>query len=142
MLHQNISRKEAVRQSIELLNDMGIPDPKRRYKSYPHELSGGMRQRVMIAMALACRPRLLIADEPTTALSLIETKKVLDFISGIKKSGKSAIMISHTIYHLYPVSDRFVILDRGRIVGEFIKEEISFDELIEELQTVASTGHV
>lgn len=110
--------------------------------SYVKTMSGGEQQGVAIARALYFDADLIILDEPTTALSLTETKKVLDFISGIKKSGKSAIMISHTIYHLYPVSDRFVILDRGKIVGEFVKGEISFDELIEELQKVASTGHV
>lgn len=110
--------------------------------SFVKTMSGGEQQGVAIARALFFDAELIILDEPTTALSLTETKKVLDFISGIKESGKSAIMISHTIYHLYPVSDRFVILDRGRIVGEFKKEEISLDELVEELQKVASTGHV
>ncbi len=105
-------------------------------------MSGGEQQGVAIARALYFDAELIILDEPTTALSLTETKKVLDFIKGIKDSGKSAIMISHTIYQLYPVSDRFVILDRGRIVGEFLKKELSLDDLVEELQKVASTGHV
>lgn len=110
--------------------------------SFVKTMSGGEQQGVAIARALYFNAELIILDEPTTSLSLSETKKVLDFIKGIKESGKSAIMISHTIYHLYPVSDRFVILDRGKIVGEFKKEELSLDELVEELQTVASTGHV
>jgi len=105
-------------------------------------MSGGEQQGVAIARALYFDAELIILDEPTTALSLTETKKVLDFIKGIKDSGKSAIMISHTIYQLYPVSDRFVILDRGRIVGEFLKKELSLDDLVEELQKVARTGHV
>jgi simple sugar transport system ATP-binding protein len=110
--------------------------------SFVRTMSGGEQQGVAIARALYFDAELIILDEPTTSLSLTETKKVLDFIKGIKDSGKSAIMISHTIYHLYPVSDRFVILDRGRIVGEFLKKELSFDDLVEELQKVASTGHV
>ena len=110
--------------------------------SFVKTMSGGEQQGVAIARALYFNAELIILDEPTTSLSLTETKKVLDFIKGIKESGKSAIMISHTIYHLYPVSDRFIILDRGKIVGEFKKEELSLDELVEELQTVESTGHV
>jgi len=110
--------------------------------SFVRTMSGGEQQGVAIARALYFDAELIILDEPTTALSLTETKKVLDFIKGIKDSGKSAIMISHTIYQLYPVSDRFVILDRGRIVGEFLKKELSLDDLVEELQKVASTGHV
>jgi len=110
--------------------------------SFVKTMSGGEQQGVAIARALYFNAELIILDEPTTSLSLSETKKVLDFINGIKESGKSAIMISHNIYHLYPVSDRFIILDRGKIVGEFKKEELSLDQLVEELQTVASTGHV
>jgi simple sugar transport system ATP-binding protein len=110
--------------------------------SFVRTMSGGEQQGVAIARALYFDAELIILDEPTTALSLTETKKVLDFIKGIKDSGKSAIMISHTIYQLYPVSDRFIILDRGRIVGEFLKKELSLDDLVEELQKVASTGHV
>ena len=110
--------------------------------SFVRTMSGGEQQGVAIARALYFNAELIILDEPTTSLSLSETKKVLDFINGIKESGKSAIMISHNIYHLYPVSDRFIILDRGKIVGEFKKEELSLDQLVEELQTVASTGHV
>ncbi len=110
--------------------------------TFVRTMSGGEQQGVAIARALYFEAELIILDEPTTALSLSETKKVLDFIKGIKESGKSAIIISHAIYHVYPVSDRFVILDRGRIAGEFKKEEISMDELVEELQKVVSTGHI
>lgn len=110
--------------------------------SFVRTMSGGEQQGVAIARALYFDAELIILDEPTTALSIYETNRVLDFIRGIKQSGKSAIMISHAIYHLYPVSDRFVILDRGRIAGEFRKEDMSMDELVEELQKVASTGHI
>ncbi|MGQ9616561.1 MAG: ATP-binding cassette domain-containing protein [Spirochaetota bacterium] len=110
--------------------------------SFVRTMSGGEQQGVAIARALYFNAELIILDEPTTALSIYETKKVLNFIQGIKESGRSAVVISHAIYHLYPVSDRFVILDRGKIVGEFKKAEISLDELIDELQKVASTGHI
>jgi simple sugar transport system ATP-binding protein len=105
-------------------------------------MSGGEQQGVAIARALYFDAELIILDEPTTALSISETNKVLEFIRGIRANGKSAIMISHAIFHLYPVSDRFVILDRGRIVGQFRKEEITADELCSELARVASTGHL
>ena len=105
-------------------------------------MSGGEQQGVAIARALYFDAELIILDEPTTALSISETNKVLDFIKGIKEHGKSAIMISHAIYHLYPVSDRFVILDRGKLAGEFRKNEISVDDLCAELAKVASTGHI
>jgi len=110
--------------------------------SFVRTMSGGEQQGVAIARALYFDAELIILDEPTTALSIYETKKVLDFIKGIKQSGRSAIMISHAIYHLYPVSNRFVILDRGKIVGQFKKEEISLERLVEEMQIVASTGHI
>ncbi len=110
--------------------------------SFVRTMSGGEQQGVAIARALYFDAELIILDEPTTSLSIYETKKVLDFIKGIKQSGRSAIMISHAIYHLYPVSDRFVILDRGKIVGQFKKEEISLERLVEEMQIVASTGHI
>ncbi len=110
--------------------------------SFVNTMSGGEQQGVAIARALYFNAELIILDEPTTALSLSETKKVLDFIKKIKENGRSAIMISHSIYQLYPVSDRFVILDRGKIVGEFKKEEISLDGLVEEMYRIATTGHL
>jgi simple sugar transport system ATP-binding protein len=111
-------------------------------ESFVKTMSGGEQQGVAIARALYFDAELIILDEPTTALSLSETKKVLEFIKGIKENGKSGIMISHAIYHLYPVCDRFVLLDRGKLVGQFKKQDISMDELVEELQKVVSTGHI
>ena len=105
-------------------------------------MSGGEKQGVAIARALYFQAEIVILDEPTTALSLSETGKVFNFIEGIKKEGKSAIMISHNIYHVYPVADRFVIIDRGRIMGEFKKAEITLDDLVEKLHKVADTGHL
>ena len=105
-------------------------------------LSGGEKEGVAIARVLYFGADLIILDEPTMALSLSETRKVLDFVREIKERGKSSIFITHNIYHVYPVADRFVILDRGQIVGEFRKKDISLDDLIDKLQTVAKTGKI
>ena len=103
-------------------------------------MSGGERQGVTIARALYFEAELIILDEPTTSLSLSETKKVLDFIGQIKKEGKSCIFIDHNIYHVYPIADRIVVLDRGSIAGTFLKKDISLEELVERLYHVAKTG--
>jgi simple sugar transport system ATP-binding protein len=103
-------------------------------------MSGGERQGVAIARALHFEAELIILDEPTMALSLSETKKVLDFVGEIRAAGKSAIFIDHNIFHVYPVADRIVVLDRGRVAGEFAKADVTVDELIDRLQRVASTG--
>jgi simple sugar transport system ATP-binding protein len=102
--------------------------------------SGGERQGVAITRALYFRAELIILDEPTMGLSLSETKKCLDFVAGIKSAGKSAIFIDHNIFHVYPVADRIVVLDRGRIAGQFMKGELTLDQLIDRLQLVAQTG--
>jgi len=103
-------------------------------------LSGGEKQGIAIGRALYFNAELIILDEPTMGLSLSETKKVLDFVLNIKKNGKSAIFISHNIYYVYPVADRFVILDRGHIAGEFLKNEINQDELVNKMVELARTG--
>ncbi|MEN3186115.1 MAG: ATP-binding cassette domain-containing protein [Atribacterota bacterium] len=103
-------------------------------------MSGGEKQGVAIARALHFQADLIILDEPTTGLSLSETQKVLGFVEEIKKNGKSAIFITHNIYHVYPVADRIVVLDRGRVVGEFEKAAISLEKLVEKLYLVARTG--
>jgi simple sugar transport system ATP-binding protein len=105
-------------------------------------LSGGEKQGVAIARALHFEAELIILDEPTMALSLSETKKVLNFVKGIKEQGKSCIFITHNIYHVYPAADRFVVLDRGRTVGEFEKKDISLEELVNKLYLVARTGEI
>lgn len=102
--------------------------------------SGGERQGVAITRALYFKAELIILDEPTMGLSLSETKKCLDFVEGIKKAGKSAIFIDHNIFHVYPVADRIVVLDRGTIAGQFMKNELTLDQLIEKLYRVAQTG--
>ncbi len=103
-------------------------------------LSGGEKQGIAISRALYFNADLIILDEPTTGLSLSETQKVLEMVMDIKKSGKSAIFISHNIYYVYPVVDRFIILDRGTIAGEFEKSRITQDELVARMLHLAKTG--
>jgi len=103
-------------------------------------LSGGEKQGVAIGRALYFEADLIILDEPTMGLSLSETRKVLDFVRNIKEQGKSAIFISHNIYYVYPVADRFVILDRGKVAGEFLKKDISQEDLVEKMVQLARTG--
>jgi simple sugar transport system ATP-binding protein len=104
--------------------------------------SGGEKQGVAIARALHFGADLIILDEPTTALSISEAKKVLDFVRTIGDGGKSCVLVTHNIYHVHMVADRFVILDRGRNLGEFQKQDISLDDLIESLHRVAETGQL
>ena len=103
-------------------------------------MSGGEQQGVAITRALYFQAELIILDEPTMGLSLSETKKVLDFVADIKRAGKSCIFIDHNIFHVYPVADRVVVLDRGTIAGQFMKDEVTLDQLIERMYRVAQTG--
>jgi len=103
-------------------------------------MSGGEKQGVAITRALYFDAQVVILDEPTMGLSLTETKKTLNFIRGIKERDRSAIFIDHNIFHVYPVVDRIVILDRGRVAANVNKDEISIEDLIEGLQSVARTG--
>ncbi len=102
--------------------------------------SGGERQGVAITRALYFKAELILLDEPTMGLSLSETKKCLDFVDGIKKAGKSAIFIDHNIFHVHPVADRIVVIDRGTVAGQFLKNQLTVDELIDRLQRLAQTG--
>jgi len=104
--------------------------------------SGGERQGVAITRALYFKAELIILDEPTMGLSLSETKKCLEFVAGIKSAGKAAIFIDHNIFHVYPVADRIVVLDRGAVAGQFMKDELSLQELIDRLYLVAQTGQL
>jgi simple sugar transport system ATP-binding protein len=104
--------------------------------------SGGERQGVAITRALYFEAELIILDEPTMGLSLSETRKVLDFVAGIKAAGKSCIFIDHNIFHVHPVADRIVVLDRGMVAGQFMKEELTLDELVDRLYRVAQTGRL
>lgn len=104
-------------------------------------LSGGERQGVAIARALYFKAKMIILDEPTTALSLTESEKVFHFVRQAKEGGASAVFISHNIYHTYDISDRFVVLDRGRVVLETDKTKITANELVKSLQDIARSGH-
>jgi simple sugar transport system ATP-binding protein len=104
------------------------------------KFSGGERQGVAITRALYFEAELIILDEPTMGLSLSETRKCLDFIEGIKKAGKSCIFIDHNIFHVFPVVDRIVVLDRGSVAGQYMKNELTLDELLDRLYRVAQTG--
>ncbi len=103
-------------------------------------MSGGERQGVAIVRALYFQAELIILDEPTMGLSVSETQKTLDFVRGIKEAGKSCLFIDHNIFHVYPVVDRIVILDRGRVAGECLRDRITLDELTHKLRQVARTG--
>ncbi len=118
-LHQGLSRKAAQARALEMLNLVGIPEPKRRLGEYPHQLSGGMRQRVMIAIALACNPKLLIADEPTTALDVTIQAQILDLMRELKQRVGAAIMlITHDLGVVAEVADQVVVMYAGRKVEE------------------------
>jgi simple sugar transport system ATP-binding protein len=104
-------------------------------------LSGGERQGVAIARALYFKAKMIILDEPTTALSLTESEKVFHFVRQAKEGGASAVFISHNIYHTYDISDRFVVLDRGKVVLETDKTKITANELVQSLQDIARSGH-
>ncbi|MAV90999.1 MAG: ABC transporter ATP-binding protein [Bdellovibrionaceae bacterium] len=117
ILHEKMSKAEAWERAIELLDQVGIPNPSERIKSYPHEMSGGQRQRVMIAMAISCNPDLLIADEPTTALDVTIQKQILDLIADLqKKYGMSVLFITHDLGVIADISDEVVVMYRGDIV--------------------------
>ena len=105
-------------------------------------MSGGEKQGVAITRALYFDAELVILDEPTVGLSLSGTKKTLDFVQNIKKSGRSAIFIDHNIFHIYPAVDRMIVLDRGKVAGNYKKSEITMDELIESMYRVARTGSI
>jgi oligopeptide/dipeptide ABC transporter ATP-binding protein len=118
-LHLGLSTAAARRRSIELLDLVGIPSPSERYDQYPHNLSGGMRQRVMIAMALACQPKVLIADEPTTALDVTIQAQVLALINRLKKEmGMAVLLITHDLGVVWEVADRVAVMYAGRKVEE------------------------
>ncbi|MSP04781.1 MAG: ABC transporter ATP-binding protein [Acetobacteraceae bacterium] len=124
-LHQGMNAKEAEERAVEMLTLVGIPAPGRRVREYPHQLSGGMRQRVMIAMALACNPKLLIADEPTTALDVTIQAQILDLMRDLKTRLGSAIMlITHDLGVVAEMAQRVVVMYAGRKVEEGTVEDI------------------
>jgi peptide/nickel transport system ATP-binding protein len=124
-LHKNLDRKQAWNAAIDAMREVSIPSPERRVDDYPHQLSGGMRQRVMIAMALACDPELLIADEPTTALDVTIQAQILELLDDLRKTRKLAVLlITHDLGVVAEVADRVCVMYTGKIV-----EESGVDEL-------------
>ncbi|HTG85474.1 MAG TPA: ABC transporter ATP-binding protein [Pyrinomonadaceae bacterium] len=124
-LHRRLSRRDARRATIEAMREVAIPDPARRVDDYPHQLSGGMRQRVMIAMALACNPKLLIADEPTTALDVTIQAQILELLNELRKQRDLAVLlITHDLGVVAEVADRVAVMYTGRIVEESPVDEL------------------
>ncbi len=119
LVHEKVSKNEARARTIELLNRVQIPDPASRFGSYPHELSGGLRQRAMIAMALACSPKLLIADEPTTALDVTIQAQILELIQELREEmGMAVMLITHDLGVVAHSAERVVVMYAGRVVEE------------------------
>ncbi len=118
-LHQNLRRREAQQKAEHMLSLVNVPDPHRRIKEYPHQLSGGMRQRAMIAMALSCNPKLLIADEPTTALDVTVQAQILELIKGLKQELNMSIMlITHDMGVIAEMAERVVVMYAGKVVEQ------------------------
>src|SRR5262249_33976989 len=116
-LHEKMGRRESYKKAVEMLELVGIPDASRRVDDYPHQFSGGMRQRVMIAMALSCNPDLLIADEPTTALDVTIQAQILELIKDLKERiGTSVILITHDLGVVAGMTDHIAVMYAGKIV--------------------------
>ena len=127
-LHQGLKGRAAKQKAIEILRDVGITDPERRYKQYPHEFSGGMRQRVVIAIAVACNPEILICDEPTTALDVTIQAQILDLLRDLQKRyGLTVIYITHDLGVVASVADRIAVMYAGDIVEIGKADEIFYD---------------
>lgn len=119
MRHQKLSRKEAEKKALVMLEAVGLPSPERRLKQYPHELSGGMRQRVMIAIAMCCKPELLIADEPTTALDVTIQAQILELMAHMKNEfNTSVILITHDLGVISSLCTRVIVMYGGLIMEE------------------------
>jgi oligopeptide/dipeptide ABC transporter ATP-binding protein len=119
LVHQKVSKEQARKRAIEMLGLVGIPQPQQRFNAYPHEMSGGMRQRVMIAMALACSPQLLIADEPTTALDVTIQAQILELMKDLKeRTGMALLLITHDLGVVAEMADEVAVMYAGQIVEQ------------------------
>ena len=128
LLHTDRNREQANARALEMLQLVGVNDPEKRLKQYPHELSGGMRQRVMIAMALACEPDILIADEPTTALDVTIQAQILELMQSLqKKLGMAIIMITHDLGVIASMCDEIIVMYAGRICERGTADEIFYN---------------
>jgi len=126
--HQKLSKSQAKERALELIKLVGITEPERTYKQYPHQLSGGMRQRIVIAIALACNPKILIADEPTTALDVTIQAQIVDLIKELqRKIGLSIIFITHDLGVVANVADRVAVMYAGKIIEYGTSEEVFFN---------------
>jgi len=124
-IHRGMKKAAGMQGAVEMLTRVGIPDPEERVKAYPHEFSGGMAQRVMIAMALACEPELLIADEPTTALDVTIQAQILDLMRDLQRDSNTAvILITHDLGIVAEMADRVAVMYAGEIVEEADVEEL------------------
>src|SRR5512135_3309734 len=129
-LHQGLDSRRAGEKAVEMLDVVGIPDPRRRVNEYPHQLSGGMRQRVMIAMALSCNPALLIADEPTTALDVTTQAQILDLMRRLRAAhGSSVVLITHDMGVVSEIADRVLVMYAGRAVEQGSKSALFHNPL-------------
>ncbi|TCJ15659.1 ABC transporter ATP-binding protein [Rubrobacter taiwanensis] len=130
-IHQKVSKKEAKDIAIQALRDVGIPNPERRVDEYPHQYSGGMRQRAMIAMALACNPKILIADEPTTALDVTIQAQILELMVELQeKYGTAIIMITHDLGVVAQLADKIMVMYGGRAVETGTTDDVFYDPLM------------
>jgi len=125
MLHQKVSADQAMRDAVALLDRVGIPSPDARARDYPHQLSGGMRQRVMIAMAVSCRPKMLIADEPTTALDVTVQAQIFDLLNEIQRDfGAAIVLITHDMGAIAEMADRVAVMYAGRVIEEATADDV------------------
>ncbi|MBA3423568.1 MAG: ABC transporter ATP-binding protein [Rubrobacter sp.] len=130
-IHQNVSRSEARDRAVQALRDVGIPRPEERARDYPHQFSGGMRQRAMIAMGLACNPKVLIADEPTTALDVTIQAQILELMVDLQeKFGTAIVMITHDLGVVAQLADKVMVMYAGRAVEQSTTEQVFYDPLM------------
>jgi oligopeptide transport system ATP-binding protein len=130
-IHQDVSRSEARKRAVDVLRDVGIANPEQRAREYPHQFSGGMRQRAMIAMGLSCNPKVLIADEPTTALDVTIQAQILELMVDLQeKFGTAIVMITHDLGVVAQLADRVMVMYAGRAVEKGTTDEVFYDPLM------------